>query len=253
MDPRQYSNTAHINIPYDVVQLPTQGMFYSKPIKEVKVTYLTAADENLLSSPNIISSGNLVGELLKRKIIGGEIDVNELLECDKQAILIFLRNTAYGPNYEFTLTDPSTNKTFTHTYDLSNISLKDFTLTPDEKGEFNYTMPVSNKKIKFKFLSAQDELVLEGLSLDYAGGPIVPTVTKKLELLIHEIEGERDKGTLAQYIQQMPIKDSQSFRRFVEDNQPGLDLSLKVNAPSGEVVTTNVVLGATFFRPFFGV
>ena len=64
---------------------------------------------------------------------------------------------------------------------------------------------------------------------------------------------ERDKGNLAQMIQSMPIKDSQEFRNYVKDNEPGLDLKVTVRAPSGEEVTTSVVLGAHFFRPFFGI
>ena len=98
MDPvQQYSDPSQANIPYDLVPLPSKGMFYSKPIDKVKVTYLTAADENLLSSPNLVQSGNLIDELLRRKIIGGDIKVEEMLECDKQAVLIFLRNTSFGP------------------------------------------------------------------------------------------------------------------------------------------------------------
>jgi len=253
MDPaQQYSDPAQANIPYDVVTLPSKGMFYSKPIEKVKVTYLTASDENLLSSPNLVQSGGLIDELLRRKIIGGDIKIEEMLECDKQAILIFLRNTSFGPTYTFQLTDPKTNKNFEHTHDLSNVSMKEFSLIPNEKGEFEYVLPLTQKKVKFKFLNSQQEKELDKLSEAYKGS-IAPKITKKLELLIHEIEGERDKGTLAQMIQGMPIKDSQDFRDYVRTNEPGLNLKVTVRAPSGEEVTTYVVLGAHFFRPFFGL
>ena len=51
-----------------------------------------------------------------------------MLECDKQAVLIFLRNTSFGPTYTFNLTDPKTNKNFEYTHDLSNVSMKEFNL-----------------------------------------------------------------------------------------------------------------------------
>lgn len=253
MDPSQYSDIAQSNIPYDVVQLPSQGMFYNSKVKDLKVTYLNAADENILSSPNIIESGNLIEELLRRKILGNDIPVNEMLECDKQAVLIFLRNTAYGSTYEFNLKDPKTGQNFKYVHDLSHVTMRDFTLIPDENGEFDFLLPQTQKSIKFKFLTSTQESELDKLKESYSNGQIAPTATRKLELLIQGIEGERDKGQLAQIIQTMPIRDSQEFKKFVRNNEPGLDLSVTAKAPSGEDITTSVVFGAHFFRPFFGV
>ena len=227
-------------------------MFYKNKLESVKVTYLTASDENLLSSPNIVENGNIIDELLRRKILGSEVNIAEMLECDKQAVLIFLRNTAFGPTYEFTLTDPKTKKEFKHTHSLTNVSMKEFNLIADEKGEFDYTLPVTKKTVKFKFLTSTQETELSNIDSQYSG-TISPKVTKRLEFLIQEIEGERDKGNLAMMIQSMPIKDSQDFRNYVKNNEPGLDLKVTVRAPSGEEVTTSVVLGAHFFRPFFGI
>jgi hypothetical protein len=253
MDPSHYSDISQIKVPYDVVSLPSQGIFYVNKVKEVKITYLNASDENLLSSPSIVKSGNLIDGLLKRKVVGGELRVEEMLDCDKQALLIFLRNTAYGPSYEFTLTDPKTNTNFTHTHDLSNVKIKDFTLKADSNGEFDYIFPQTKKKIKFKFLNSQQENELTNLDEQYHNGQITPIATRRLELLIQEIEGERDLGKLSEMIQTMPIRDSQEFKKYVWNNQPGLDLSVTVKAPSGEDITTSVVFGAHFFRSFFGV
>ena len=43
--------------PYDVIELPSQGILYKDNKKSVKVEYLTAMDESILTSPNI-SNGN---------------------------------------------------------------------------------------------------------------------------------------------------------------------------------------------------
>ena len=40
-------------IPYDIVELPSNGIYYPNKKKTLKVSYLTAADENILTSPNI--------------------------------------------------------------------------------------------------------------------------------------------------------------------------------------------------------
>ena len=56
-------------LPYDVVSLPSQGIFYESRKKTVKVTYLNASDENLLSTPSMIGSKKLIHTLLDRKIL----------------------------------------------------------------------------------------------------------------------------------------------------------------------------------------
>ena len=100
------------NIAYDVVELPTKGVFYNNKKKSVRVSYLTAADENILSSPNLIESNTVIEELLKRKILDKDFIIDEMVEEDRQAILIFLRNTAFGTTYKFKSTDPKTGEEF---------------------------------------------------------------------------------------------------------------------------------------------
>ena len=52
------------SISYDIVELPSRGIHYSNNKKSVKVAYLTASDENILSSPNLIQTNSVVMELL---------------------------------------------------------------------------------------------------------------------------------------------------------------------------------------------
>ena len=61
-------------IPYDIIELPSQGIFYSNNKKTVKVSYLTAADENILTSPGLINSGEVMDILLKTKILDKDIN-----------------------------------------------------------------------------------------------------------------------------------------------------------------------------------
>ena len=118
-------------IAYDVVELPTKGIYYKNKKKTVKVAYLTAADENILSSQNLINTGKVIEELLKRKVLDKDLSVDEIVEEDRQAILIFLRNTAFGSEYTLTATDPKTNQEFSIEIDLSEIKIKEFQLVED--------------------------------------------------------------------------------------------------------------------------
>ena len=99
-------------IAYDVVELPSRGIHYTNKRKSVRVAYLTAADENILSSPSFLNTNTVIPELLKRKILDRDFPIDEIVEEDRQAILIFLRNTAFGSEYTLTTYDPKTDKEF---------------------------------------------------------------------------------------------------------------------------------------------
>jgi hypothetical protein len=84
------------SVAYDVLELPSKGIYYANNKKTVRVAYLTAVDENILSSQKLIASGNVIDELLKKKILDKDLPIDEIIEEDRQAILIFLRNSAFG-------------------------------------------------------------------------------------------------------------------------------------------------------------
>lgn len=241
------------SISYDVVPLPSQGIHYSSKKKSVRVAYLNASDENILTSPNLLQSDSIIDELLKRKILDKDISIDELVSEDRQAILIFLRNTAFGTEYKVVLTDPKTNEQFESEIDLSVIKTKDLKLVADENGEYPYYLEVSKQPITFKFINNQQENELTRLKNSATGNVIAPVNTKRLEMMIKSIGDTRDAMTIYNFIQTMPIKDSQSFRKFANENKPGLDLIYEVIAPSGEKVPVLVDFGVEFFRPFYGI
>ena len=230
-------------IAYDVISLPSQGIYYPNKKKNIKIAFLTASDENILSSPSLIANNLVVVELLKRKVLDKDINVEDIVEEDRQAILFFLRNTAFGSDYEVIATDPKTDETFTTKIDLSNIKIKDFTLKEDVNGEYEFYLPVSKFPITFNFLTKKQEDELTKIEESWNGNGIAPIKTKELE----------DPMQLRNFIEKMPIRDSQEFRKFIKENKPGLDLSQKVITPSGEEVQVNIGFGVEFFRPFYGI
>ena len=240
-------------IAYDVVELPSRGIHYQNKKKSVRVAYLTAVDENILSAQNLIATNGVVDELLRRKVLDREITPEEITEEDKQAILIFLRNTAFGADYTFYLTDPKTDKEFTSTVDLSELQFKEFILTPDVNNEFQYHMDKSNVDITFKFLTPKQLKEIDEIEKSWNGIGVAPVVTKQLEMMIKTVSGNKDPMNIRNFIEKLPIKDSQDFRKFVKENKPGINLTRKVIAPSGEEINVEVGFGVEFFRPFYGL
>ena len=252
MDQSALYGQQNFNLPHDVVKLPSKGLFY-KPVKEsVKVGYLTANDENILMSQNNSKDG-VIHTLLKHKIYEPNFSVDNLLDVDISAILIFLRNTAFGPEYSYSLTDPATKKQFEVSVIIDELKYLDPTHTPDSEGYFETTLPKTGKKIKVKLLTWGELKEIDKIVEKYPKGMVAPIVTKKLEHQIVEIEGNRDKGQIANFIVNMPIMDSKHIKKFVQECEPSIDLNQEVIAPSGEKVTFNVSFGVEFFRPFFAV
>ena len=116
------AGTENFNLPHDVVQLPSGGIFYKSKKKSVKIGYLTATDENALMAGRG-TNDNIIMSLLRNKLYEHDLRPEELIDGDVEAILIFLRNTSFGPEYNVTLTDPKTDKTFSHSVILDDLQL----------------------------------------------------------------------------------------------------------------------------------
>lgn len=240
-------------IAYDVVELPSRGIHYQNGKKSVKVAYLTAADENILASPNLIATNTVVNELINRKVLDHDLKFDDIVEEDRQAILIFLRNTAFGSEYNMTITDPKTNEQFNAVVDLSNVPIKEFNLVADANNEYPYYFEKSKVDVTFTFLTQKQEDELQKIKDSWNGNGVAPIITKKLEMMIKSIGGNRNQMEIRNLIERLPIKDSQDFRKFISDIKPGLNLIKDVTTPSGDIVQVEVGFGVEFFRPFYGL
>ena len=238
------------NLPHDVVKLPTKGMFYKPKKESLKVGYLTAQDENVLMSTNTNSEG-IITTLLRNKIYEPGFDIGQLLNVDIQAILLFLRNTSFGPEYTFSIKDSKTGRDFEATIILDEINILQPKHLPNDDGFYEFRLPRTNKTLKLKLLTLSDDKEIEKISESYPQGMVAPVVTKKLEKHIVEMDGDSDKGKIATVIPQMPIGDSKELQKFILECEPKLDLKRTITTPSGEKVTVNVAFGVEFFRPFF--
>jgi hypothetical protein len=241
--------TEGFNLPHDVIKLPTQGIFYKSKKTSIKVGYLTATDENYLMSND--NKENIVMTLIRNKLYEHDLRPEELVESDVEAILIFLRNSSFGPEYKLNLVDPKTNKLFEHSEILDNISLKQCDLKPDENGVFTTVLPKTNVEIKLRPITFYETVELDKLAEKYPKGVTAPVITNRLMKEIVSVDGNTDMGNISQFVSTLPIMDSKHIRKILRENVPQLDLKRQVYAPSGELVTFSVSFGVDFFRPFF--
>jgi hypothetical protein len=241
-------------VPHDILQLPSKGLYYPSKKSSVKVSYLNASDENILTSINLMESGEMLNTLLDRKVLDKDLRPDHMLDGDRVAILFWLRATGYGTEFPMKLTDPTTRKVFEYVVDLSKIPNKEDLLQPDENGEMEYLLPYSKKKCKFKYLTGAENNALikaDDERVNKMGRNAFSTLmTSRLAAQIQEIDGIRDKGKIAQFVEYMHVKDSAEIRKYIIAHEPGLDLRVEVVAPSGAPFLAAIGITPEFFWPY---
>lgn len=145
---------------YDIIELPSHGECYTHKKGRIPVRELTASDENLIASPNMYANGQLIETILRRCILDKGFNVDEMCVGDRDAVVMWLRATAYGPEYNVSDINPDNGKVYNATINLSEFKYKEFSLKGDENGYFDYTFD-NGDIAKFKVLSFKETLKLQ--------------------------------------------------------------------------------------------
>jgi|TARA_R110001592_G_scaffold352980_1_gene651478 hypothetical protein len=241
-----------LKVPYDVLELPSQGLLYPNKKSTVNVEYLTAMDETILTSPNLSQNGKFLSVLLERKVKDLGFPTEDLLEGDRLAILIWLRATGYGEMYSQQVYDSNSNDFVVGEINLAELKQKKLEISPDNNGEFEFRLPNKGLLVKFRFTTGKDETIIDTIDEDRQkryGSEVSERVMIKLEQQVTEIEGERDPLKISNILKRLPILDARHLRKFISDNEPGMDLSVKASIPGGESIDTFLRFTRDFFWP----
>ena len=237
--------------PTEIVELPSKGLPYPEdnPLSsgKVEIKYMTAREEDILTNTSYISDGIVLDELLKSLIVSKDINFNDLIIGDKNALLISARILGYGSTYKFTLRGEEV------TADLSKLENKklDESQFKQGKNEFNYTFPHSGTVITYKYLNHGDEQAvnkeIQGLQkINPKSNPIIST---RIKQMITSVDGSEDKKTIREFVDNYLLAmDSRSFRNHIRETQPDVDLTVKVDTSSGEE-DVEMPIGIKFFWP----
>ena len=143
-------------VKYDVIPLPSGGKCYpiTSPLRcgRIPVAMLTAADENIIASPNMYRDGKIIDVILERKILDKRCDYRQLCQGDRDAIVLWLRATGYDTDFPIVATHPDTGKKYDLNVKLNELKYKDFNLESDAEGNFTYTA-LNGDIIKFNFMT----------------------------------------------------------------------------------------------------
>lgn len=224
-----------LKVPFDEIFLPSMGLFYSKNISTAKVRALTGYDEIMLSSPYLSQNGNATKLLLNNVVMDFDIEYEDMLICDRDAILLFLRSNTYGDSIDMEFTCPDCHTESTGAFRISSIEAKEINTPPNESGEFEFLLPSSLHKdnpIQINFTP---------LKVRHAGIIKDKQLISRYMAQITSINQNCDKGFIRDYLKKMPIKDSKSLREFMDKVEPGFDETVMHVCPSCEYKIKDVI------------
>jgi hypothetical protein len=237
---------------YEIVKLPSQGMFYKNGISEVNVEYMTSKDEDLITTPSLIENNTVIDLLLKRKIKTSGIQVENLLEGDRNAIILFLRISSYGNEYTVMVNDPRTGIPFKTTVDLLALKYKEINEYPDELGHYTVMLPMRKKEVKIRLLtSGEDNYLLKQAQAvqEVYGEEFSSYNTMRLKASIVYIGGNEDRTYIDRFVDAMPALDAYTIRKKILEVSPNVDMKYQFTTKDGYKFYATLEVGTDFFFP----
>jgi hypothetical protein len=191
---------------------------------------MTAYDEDILTDVSYIKNGVVFDKLLE-SIITTPVNILDIIEADRDALIIMARIYAYGAEYPVNVIDPNSGKTIDAVVDLYKLNHKPFDLQPDPNGEFLYQVN-NDTQLKFTYRIKNTDTTISNFLLNS----------------ITEINGDRSKDNIQSFIKyEFLAGESKEFRKYISDNTPGLNMSYEFEGENGSTFNTRFPIGTDFF------
>lgn len=246
-------------VPLESVPLPSNGVVYPSDSalhmrETVEIRSMTAREEDILTSRALIKKGTVITELIKSCLIDKKIYVPDMLAGDRNAIMVALRITGYGAEYVVEADCPKCNVRSKQEFNLGDMPIKRLQIEPVTKGQnvFEFKLSTTKKTVHFKFLTGRDEEEISTIQerAKKQGAQADNIVTNRLQFAIVSIDGKTDRAAINGFIRNMPARDSMGLRKFIDANEPGIEMKGNFDCPScSDINEVRVPLGASFFWP----
>tara|TARA_Y100000356_G_scaffold94790_1_gene80199 strand:+ start:92 stop:892 length:801 start_codon:yes stop_codon:yes gene_type:complete len=242
--------------PSEIIDLPSGGKIYGKdsPLYEgkIEIKYMTAKEEDILTSANLIKKGAVLEKLMDSLILTPGVKTSSLVLGDKNAIMVAIRILAYGPEYRCEVSHPDTGEKMQYTFNLADCPYKK---VPEDVNysvnEFEFQLPVSKVNVKWKLLTGlDDEKINAELEAKKKLGSLQSSIiTTRLKHLITEWDGVTSKLELGELVDNMLSKDSLALRNEVTRVSPDIEMKTPVEFDEGGTVDVDIPLTVNFFWP----
>ena len=247
---------ADYKFPTEVVELPSKGYFYFEghPLStgKVEVKYMTAKEEDILTSQNLIQQGTVIDKLLEALIVDKSINITDMLVGDKNAVMVAARILGYGKEYSFNYDEEE------HSVDLSVLEPIKIDFSKFTKGinELSYKLPVSKRELVFKLLTGkdEDEITAEIKAREKVNKNQSFELTTRLKQMIVSIDGKSEKSFINNFVDnEFLSRDSLPFRQHLAKITPDIDMNTTVVDSTGKEVEVAIPVTVRFLWPSAGI
>jgi hypothetical protein len=241
--------------PTEVIDLPSKGIFYPEgsPLRsgQIELKYMTAKEEDILTSTNLIQKGIVLDKLMDSLIVTKGVNSSDLLIGDLNAVMVASRILGYGKDYNISISCPRCGNTLDELIDLTKLGTLNEPVEVSA-AEMVVVLPISKAEIKFKLLTRQDELEIEketkALKKINVDGAM--ETTSRLRAMITSVNGNSSKAAVWTFVENMLVQDAQflreKYRKFVPDVDFNIEVSCNCNDTPSKV---RLPIGANFFWP----
>ena len=243
---------ADYKFPTEMVDLPSKGYFYADghPLSsgKVEVKYMTAKEEDILTSQNLIQQGSVIDKLLESLIVDKSIKLDDMLIGDKNAIMVAARVLGYGKDYQFEYDG------IEQSVDLSILEPVELDFSKFTKGrnEFNFKLPNSEREVTFKLLNGKDEKDIEAeiKAKEKISKEQSSELTTRLKHMILSVDGKSEKSHINNFVDNEFLSvDSLAFRQYLSSITPDVDMTTKVVDSTGKESEVTIPVTLRFFWP----
>lgn len=247
-------------VPTEFVELPSKGIYYQAGhplhgLETVEIRFMTAKDEDILTSKSLLRQGLAVDRLIESVVVDKRIKTKDLLPGDRNAILIAARISGYGADYQTNVTCPSCATTSKFNFNLESIGpspqpdYQELGVEPTNRGTYTTTLPKSNVDVEFKVLSGKEETsLLSSIERQEKAGLPPSTTTNYLSAIITSLNGSDNRIQIENFIGVMPSIDSRFLRRVHAAVTPNVDMKHHFACPKcGHEQEVEIPITVDFF------
>ena len=254
-----------LNFPTEIIDLPSKGLLYSEnhPLRDgrVEMKYMTAKEEDILSSQSLIKKGIVLDRLFKSLIVGNgegvQFEYDDLVVGDKDAIMVAARVLGHGKDYEVTITIDGVQEPQPIVVDLTKLKDKEFDeeLFTKYGNDIPFVLPISKKNITFKILTGADEKKIQAevarIKNKVKGDDVDHTNSTKLKYIITSIEDNDSQAEINKFVDNFLLsRDSFELKEYIKQIQPGVDLRVNIEIPEeGTSDMYDIPIDVSFFWP----
>ena len=201
-----------VNLHAEIIDLASEGYFYPSgsryALGKLSILPITGQTEELLANGNLAKRG-LLDDIFLNTVVEGGVDKNELLQCDKEAILLNLRIANYGAYSKMRTMCTECDEEYEHDISFA-FRAKPFSFRSIEKGinRLSYVFPRLKKTVYFRLPTcAEHEIYKKDGWLALA------------KAITISVDGVEDINNFYEY--ELGAVDSKAFRKHFETQTPG--------------------------------